>query len=123
MCLIPDLLGLSSRDPVGRCVGELVDRSVSQLDMARLEKGDFGGSKGGVQIEDLTAGGKVARWDKDFRSLMGSSLCISPDNKWVASTTHKLTGGKTLDLQIELRDLWKGTVVKVSPASTAKITS
>ena len=94
--------------------GRLAAAAWFQLDMARVEKGYFGGSKGGVRIEDLSDGNSSS-WEKDIHGLMGSSLCISPDNKLVASTTHKLTGKKTLDLQIELRDIWKGNVVKVLP--------
>jgi serine/threonine protein kinase/WD40 repeat protein len=61
--------------------------------------------KAAVQVVDLTAGGKSARWELDKPE---GPLSISPDNKLMAFST-----GVSPDLDIEFRDLWEGKAVKV----------
>jgi len=65
--------------------------------------------RGGVEITDLSPQGKSARWEITGGLSRSFQIHNSPENPWLAYTSfHPATGAIT----VELRDLWKGNVIK-----------
>ncbi len=65
--------------------------------------------RGGVQITDLSPQGKSARWEITGGFTRAFQIHDSPDNQWIIYPAFDPATGS---IKVELRDLWKGNVLK-----------